>query len=90
MSQKVRDALRLSMQPDVADFVDASVAVLSNELARTDLNARHRHDNLAAKVARLELLLENLSKRIETSHEDDKYALTRRKLIRLAQKMGIE
>ncbi len=88
MSKEVREALQPSVGGTTVDFVDASISIVQKELAADIAGLR---DNLATAVARLEKLesdIAALSVDRQVAYDDDKYALTKQKLVRLMIDMG--
>tara|TARA_B100000780_G_scaffold253365_1_gene200940 strand:- start:147 stop:422 length:276 start_codon:yes stop_codon:yes gene_type:complete len=81
------EALRSRVDPQTAAFIDASLGTLDGDILEaikviTDLTARH--ENL---VQALTLRIVALESNTITS-VDDKYSLTREKLVRLMKDMG--
>jgi|GEM_PF-7101235 hypothetical protein len=91
MSEEVRNALRPSVDVSVCDFVDASIAVKQG-LTAADISAIKT--DLRILVNRIQKIEEDVSKLSLSNQDkaiaytDDKYALTKQKLVRLMVDMG--
>jgi len=88
MSEDVREALRLSLDTTTVDFVDASIG-LAQKVCSSDI--AELRDHLSVIVTRLEKIEADIATLSETravAYEDDKYALTKQKLVRLMIDMG--
>ncbi len=84
----MKSALASTIDPKIVDYVDEVERVHARE---HNLDETHR----ASEVARLKAHIEDLRKRIaelegltSTAKLDDKYALTKAKLVRLLKDMG--
>jgi len=87
MSQQVYDALKPDVGPKVGDFVDATRNIIDAEL-------NHQVDLLYGEISRLETQIKMMQQNIkelegrEPSPEDDKYSLTKKKLVRFMKAQG--
>lgn len=87
MSDHVYEALKPDVGPKVGDFVDAARNIIDTEL-------NHQVDLLYGEISRLEVQIKMMQQRIkdlegkEPSPEDDKYALTKKKLVDFMKSQG--
>jgi DNA-binding transcriptional MerR regulator len=91
MSAKIRDALRASIDQQVADFVDASCAVIQAGVTANDALSQAVNRSALDRIAQLEQKIKELESAFaekQSVSEDDKYALTKAKLVRLMKDMG--
>jgi len=91
MSKARADALRAEVHQATADYIDASIDVAVAQIAREHRRIAGQIEELQDRAARLETAIFNIenTKAIERA-PDDKYALTKRKLVNLLDKLGIE
>lgn len=84
-----KEALRGSIDGKVADYIDEVEKVQNAEIIHRDAERRRDYETLKKDIAELREIVENLNLTVETTPEmDDKYALTKAKLIRLMKDMG--
>jgi hypothetical protein len=88
MSQTIRDALRPSIDQKTADFVDASIAVQNADRVRDETAILNRLVRLQDELSTVKNQIAEINALI-ASQPDDKYALTKAKLIRLMKQQGI-
>ena len=87
MSATVKAALRPEIDQRTADYVDAACAVVDTEcVVRTD-NCCSRINLLEQEIAKLKVSVAE-AKAIAADKPDDRYALTKVKLIRMMKEMG--
>lgn len=91
MSAKIRDALRASIDQKVADFVDASCAVIQAAIMANDTLNQAVNRSALDRITQLEQRIKELESALaekRNANDEDKYALTKAKLVRLMKDMG--
>ena len=84
-----RQALRRNIDGRIADYIDKVDRIQTLELKAANEQRRKNVDVLKSEIERLRKEVENISIKIETTPElDDKYAITKAKLIQLMKDMG--
>ena len=89
MKNRLTQALRGEINQKTADYIDAGFEEVRNNLIAEIILLQKRIKNLEAKQAENERIIERLQQP-PPGDSDDKYALTRRKLIQLMKELGIE
>jgi len=87
MSLTLKGALRPSIDQRIADYVDVACAVVDKECVVRKENCCSRIDLLEREIAQLKLSVAE-AKAIAADKPDDKYSLTKVKLIRIMKEMG--
>ncbi len=88
MSESVKAALRPDIDQRTADYVDASVAIAQGECS-------HRNDEITNRLNMIDDALRKVELKVDEAiaiakdKPDDKYALTKAKIVRLMKEMGI-
>ena len=91
MSKTKAAALRAEVNQVTADYIDAAIGVAVNNIAYEHRRIASQIEELKTRATRLENAIENLkASKDEVSNPDDKYALTKRKLVNLMNRLGIE
>lgn len=91
MSKARAAALRAEVQQATADYIDATIDMAVAQIAREHRRIAGQIEELQDRAGRLETAIANLENTKEVSQApDDKYALTKRKLVNLLDKLGIE
>lgn len=88
MSQTIRDALRPSIDQKVADYVDASIAVQNADRIRDETAILNRLVRLQDELSTIKNQIAEIEASM-ASAPDDKYALTKAKLVRLMKQLNI-
>ena len=91
MSEEVRNALRPSLDSAIAEFVDASIAITKASTSADVSALQNDLSNMASRITKIEedvAALAAVSGREQIAFDDDKYALTKAKLVRLMVDMG--
>lgn len=84
-----RQALRQNIDGRIADYIDEVDRIQTLELNAANEQRRKNVEVLKSEIERLRIEVENISIKIETTPElDDKYAITKAKLIQLMKDMG--
>lgn len=83
---------RRALAMDLPPLVDASLVEVERAVAADVGNALSKRDtrlaNLAAALARAEARIAELELALKASTKDDKYALTKAKMVRLMRELG--
>ena len=87
MSKTRAKALRAEVNQVTADYVDAAIDASLENLKSENHRLSGRIEELQARVTNLENLEANKD---EGPIPDDKYALTKRKLVNLLNRLGID
>lgn len=89
MSKARAAALRAEVHQATADYIDAAIDVAAAELHAESLRLQRQLNKIESDINEINETLVNLNKASATE-PDDKYALTKRKLVNLLDKLGIE
>lgn len=81
-------ALRASLPPNVGDYLDAVLADLSAAHANALQVERDERGKTEARLNDAERRLTELEALLKAASRDDRYALTKAKLVRLMKDMG--
>lgn len=91
MSKAKTAALRAEVNQVTADYIDAAIGVAVNNIAYEHRRIAGQIEELKTRALRLENAIENIkASKPTTPNPDDKYALTKRKLVNLMNELGIE
>jgi prefoldin subunit 5 len=91
MSKARAAALRAEVHQATADYIDAAIDVAVNKIALEHRRIAGQIEELQDRAARLETAIANIENTKDAAlSPDDKYALTKRKLVNLLDKLGIE
>ena len=90
MSKARADALRAEVHQATADYIDAAIKVAMDNIAFEHRRINAEIEKLQTRALHIEYALENIKSTKDLESSDDKYALTKRKLINLLDKLGIE
>jgi len=90
MSKARAAALRAEVHQATADYIDAAIKVAMDNIAFEHRRINAEIEKLQTRALHIEYALENIKSTKDLESSDDKYALTKRKLINLLDKLGIE